>query len=242
MTSLAIDTTGRGCSVAIELARDEGGEIFQRSQEIGRGQSEIVISQLQEVVSHAGIQLSDISRVLVTIGPGSFTGISVGVSLARGIALANDCAIFGALSTDVVRVAADSLGICLRDAARVLAVIDAGRGEIYGHQFNREGSVLLHDGGPFALAPAAVSDYVTGNNIDAVMGPGVSVIQDELGEISERALIIEGEAIASAAYLLKVEEARLVDGADVRPFYLRPPDAKPQLHKTLARREARRTI
>ncbi len=87
MLVLAIDTSGTGCSAAVYDGRAE--EVLARAgAEIGRGHAERLMDFVDEALIAADRQLADIERIAVTIGPGSFTGIRVGVAAARGLALA----------------------------------------------------------------------------------------------------------------------------------------------------------
>ena len=85
MTILAIDTCENYCSSAVLLA---SGEVYAAADAIGRGHAEHLIPQFEGLMSEAGIEYADITRVAVTTGPGTFTGLRIGLSVARGVALA----------------------------------------------------------------------------------------------------------------------------------------------------------
>jgi tRNA threonylcarbamoyladenosine biosynthesis protein TsaB len=84
---LAIDTALEACSAAV---LDTEGKLVVRSLPMARGHAEALMPLIAETMSAAGTEFADLDRIAVTIGPGSFTGVRVGVAAARGIALAAD--------------------------------------------------------------------------------------------------------------------------------------------------------
>src|SRR5579872_322206 len=87
MRVLAIDTALAACSAAV-LDTDYGGILASESLPMLRGHAEALMPLLQRVMNDAGMAFPDLDRVAVTTGPGSFTGLRVGIAAARGIALA----------------------------------------------------------------------------------------------------------------------------------------------------------
>ena len=86
MLVLAIDTAGVDCSAAVydSSSREILGSVVDN---IGKGHAERLMSAIDEALAQASRSLSDIQRIAVVVGPGSFTGIRVGVAAARGLAL-----------------------------------------------------------------------------------------------------------------------------------------------------------
>ena len=87
MRVLAIDTALAACSAAV-LDTDDGGIVASQSLPMTRGHAEALMPLLVRLMQDAGMAFRDIDRVVVTTGPGSFTGLRVGIAAARGIALA----------------------------------------------------------------------------------------------------------------------------------------------------------
>jgi tRNA threonylcarbamoyladenosine biosynthesis protein TsaB len=87
MLILAIDTALDACAAGV-LDTEAGAMIAQESQAMKRGHAEALMPLLARVIKQAGIVFSALDRIAVTTGPGSFTGLRVGLSAARGIALA----------------------------------------------------------------------------------------------------------------------------------------------------------
>ena len=134
MIVLALDTAGTGCFAAVY---DSGEDrlLASAGAVIGRGHAEQLMAFVDQALEASGKTLADIERIAVTIGPGSFTGIRVGVAAARGFALA--------LGVPAVGI---SVLAALSEAARqahpgrdVLAAMDAKRDELYCQRFKADG-------------------------------------------------------------------------------------------------------
>src|SRR5450432_1394851 len=93
MTILALDTSGAACSVAL---RDGAGRLLaHRFEALARGHAERLMPMLREVMAEADVDFAALALIAVTTGPGSFTGIRVGLAAARGLALASGLPILG---------------------------------------------------------------------------------------------------------------------------------------------------
>ena len=138
--TLAIDCSARFCSVALF---DDGEDriLATASPDIGRGHAEQLPAVLQSVLADAGVDLSRVGRIGVTVGPGSFAGIRVGVAFARGLALALDVPVVGVGSLEGIAIPA-----ARHHGKAVMAVLDAKRDHVWA---------ILVDAGGTVTAPAA---------------------------------------------------------------------------------------
>src|ERR1700733_4635156 len=126
MRVLAIDTALAACSAAV-LDTDDGGIVASESLPMTRGHAEALMPLLARLMQDANMAFRDIDRVVVTTGPGSFTGLRVGIAAARGIALAAGKPAVG-LST-LSAYAAPHLAE--DETVPVLAAIDARHEHVY---------------------------------------------------------------------------------------------------------------
>jgi tRNA threonylcarbamoyladenosine biosynthesis protein TsaB len=219
MIVLALDTAGVDCSAAL-YDSDTDEILAEVSETIGRGHAERLMSFVETCVEKARLTLDDVDRIAVTIGPGSFTGIRVGVAAARGFALALGVPAVG-VSTLAVLAAAE---IEANGGDAVMAAIDAKRGEIYLQAFNSRGVasteavvVSVED----ARSAAAAFD-------GRIVGSGAALIAGEGREAD-----VDHYPIRTLARLASAEDASMVRP---KPLYLRGPDAKPQSGFALARK------
>src|SRR5580704_14983802 len=89
MRLLAIDTALEACAAAI-LDTEAGGIIATETTAMARGHAEALMPQIARVMDAARLEFAELDRVAVTVGPGSYTGLRVGIAAARGIALVSD--------------------------------------------------------------------------------------------------------------------------------------------------------
>lgn len=209
---LAIDTAGEACAAAIFDPTD-GRTLASNAPIIGKGHAERLMDVLSETLAAAGCRYRDIAQIAVGVGPGSFTGIRVGVAAARGLALSLGIEAIGVTSLHAsAETAADASG-------DLLVLRDAKRGEVYALPVS-DG----HAGEPELLAL---------EDLQYRFGQGGALRL--LGSGAERgALYLTGREISIVGTSDAVDPAVLarlaVAGRTVRaaPLYLRGPDAKPQ--------------
>ncbi|MCB5201466.1 tRNA (adenosine(37)-N6)-threonylcarbamoyltransferase complex dimerization subunit type 1 TsaB [Neorhizobium sp. T786] len=218
MIVLAIDTAGVDCSAAL-YDSETGRMLAAVTDMIGKGHAERLMAVIDEVLAQAALELKDVDRIAVVIGPGSFTGIRVGVAAARGLALALDISSVGITTLETL--AAMHLG---EPSGRPLLVaMDAKRNELYVQTFAADGRHLSE---PVAMSPEDTASLASSLSAD-VAGSGRALVMGE-----ENAAVADRFDIATVARLgaLKTEEA-----SRPKPLYLRGPDAKPQTGYALAR-------
>jgi tRNA threonylcarbamoyladenosine biosynthesis protein TsaB len=126
MRLLAIDTALEACSAAV-LDTQAGGIVAQETRAMARGHAEALMPLLRRVIEQWGGSFADLDRIAVTTGPGSFTGLRVGIAAARGLALAADKPIVGlsTLSAFAAPCVADN------DALPVVAAVDARHAHVF---------------------------------------------------------------------------------------------------------------
>ncbi len=138
MRVLAIDTALEACSAAVlDIAQPQA--MVHETLPMARGHAEALMPMIDRVVRKSGLQYEQFDRIAVTIGPGSFTGLRVGIAAARGIALAAGKPAIG-LST-LAALAAPL--IAEDDSGAVVAAIDARHDHVYLQVFGPGGRTLV---------------------------------------------------------------------------------------------------
>lgn len=197
MIVLAVDTCLGACSAALV---DGETVCARRFEPMVRGHQERLAPMVAEVMAEAGLPFTAVDKVAATVGPGSFTGLRVGLAFAKGLALAlgKPCVGVGSLEA-----------LAAGFSGRVIACADARHAQLYWQTF--------YDGRP--LGPAALGPIeAIPNEADILTGPGAALLAPRI----EFASVIEQAAPDPEAV------ARLAMDSDAppKPLYLRKPDAK----------------
>jgi tRNA threonylcarbamoyladenosine biosynthesis protein TsaB len=218
MLILAIDTALDACAVAV-LDTGAGVPIAQESQVMKRGHAEALMPLIARVMKEAGISFAALDRIAVTTGPGSFTGLRVGLSAARGIALAAGKPIVGV--TTLTAYAAPI--VSTNSAAPVIAAIDARHDHVYIQ-------VVSGDGGPL-IAPriAPIQEALGASRFGAphLVGNAARLLADRWPADAQPPFQVDAQPAPDIAWVAWVGAAVSPETAPARPYYLRAPDAKP---------------
>ena len=121
MKILALDSATSACSAAVWA---DGRVMARRHAEMARGQSEALVPMVAEVMAEVGLGFADLDLLAVTVGPGAFTGIRIGLAAARALALAAGLPLAGVSTLEAVAAAAPA------DGRPLLVVLDSKREEI----------------------------------------------------------------------------------------------------------------
>lgn len=232
MNILAFDTTLGACSAAVARAGNGEPELFSAFEFRNREHAEVLMPMIGRVLDEAGLTYDSLEAIAVTLGPGSFTGTRVGVAAARGYALALSIPLIALTSLEVMaHQAIDQLD----EVPDTLAVsIDARRSEVYFALFNGAGIAL---GESAALSPVDAAKILPASGRTVAVGSGAGLLAESAlsrGLDIETALAdLQPDARMLAVMALEREPA----SGPVSPLYLRPPDAKPQSGKAIARRD-----
>jgi tRNA threonylcarbamoyladenosine biosynthesis protein TsaB len=224
---LALDTALEACAVAV-LDTDRAGGLTSRSLPMARGHAEALMPLVAAVMSAAEVEFAELDRIAVTVGPGSFTGLRVGVAAARGIALAA-----GVPAVGVTTLAAFAAPFFEADASRaLLAVIDARHSQVYMQLFGAGGRSLI---GPCL---ASIGDAVQAATADPtrIVGNAARLIEAAWPVNERRPLAVTPVRAPDIAWVARLGAAIADDSGVVKPLYLREADARPQEAGILPRR------
>ena len=220
MKILAFDTAMAACSVAvIEADRDQHVLLAEHQEARPRGHAEVLVPLIAEVMEQAGTSFDDLDRIAVTTGPGTFTGVRIGIATARGLALASDLPVIGITTLEAIAAGAMELGAKNRPVA---AIIDARRGEVYVQRFRPDMEPLS---APAALPYEAAAAEIAGT-ASLLVGTGVHLVTPLLAPDADFAR--NERAADQPRALIIARRAALRDPSDepLVPLYLRAPDAK----------------
>jgi tRNA threonylcarbamoyl adenosine modification protein YeaZ len=223
MRLLAIDTAFEACSVGVAIG---DAKPVVRSAIVHRGHAERLMPMIGDAMAEAGLAFADLDRIAVTVGPGSFTGLRVGIAAARGLALVTGAEAVGIGTLAVHAEEARAAG----GPGPILAVLAAGRGEVYGQSFAADGS----EASPPEIGPPERFARLIGADT-VVVGSGADALAAVVGQ-ARAARIVHRRSAPDIAALLRLARIAPPPTEAPRPLYLRPPDAKPQAAAAFARR------
>jgi tRNA threonylcarbamoyladenosine biosynthesis protein TsaB len=218
MLILAIDTALDACSAGV-LDTRAGKLIAQESQAMKRGHAEALMPLIARVVKQAGVAFTRLDRIAVTTGPGSFTGLRVGLSAARGIALAADKPIVGL--TTLAAYAAPVVGV--NQEHPVISAIDARHDHVYFQVVSGDGGSLV----PPRVAPIAEALDASRFGAPLLVGNAAGILADRWPADAPPPFRVDPQPAPDITWLAWLGAAVSPDSAPARPYYLRAPDAKP---------------
>ena len=225
MNLLVIDTAANLCAACI-YDTSAGRELGRSVRDIGKGHAEVLMDVIAEALGAASLAFSDIGAIAVAAGPGSFTGIRVGVSVARGLALALKAPATGLTTLEALALEArETFG-----PKPVLAAIDGGRDGIYASVYDSLGET---DHAPAVLDLDRALKLAS--TVAVVAGSAAPRIVEALA--GKAPMIGPTAATADIASYARLAVANGFSGGKPRPLYLRTPDARPQAHLSLPRKE-----
>jgi len=218
MYILGVDTTQAACSAALYDALRQR-VCASNWHEMPRGHAEALPGIINTTLKQAGLAFNDIGKLATTIGPGTFSGVRIGLAAARGFALALDLPLVGITSLEAI-----AAGVENYQQKTVLAAFDARRDEVYGQIFTK---------GQPATSPQLLSVREAASLADHIDGEVeiVGTASEMLAELNNKLRLSHAPALPDSAIVAKLASERsaqdAVQGA-VQPLYLRKADAKAQ--------------
>jgi tRNA threonylcarbamoyl adenosine modification protein YeaZ len=227
MRVLAIDTALAACSAAV-LDTDQAGVLASESVPMLRGHAEALMPLVAGLMRRADLAFTNIDRVVVTTGPGSFTGLRVGIAAARGIALAADKPAFGISTLS----ACAAPHLASDDTAPVIAAIDARHDHVYLQVFGPAGRIVM------APRLAALSDAVRAASEapSRIVGSAAQTVADRLPNGAPAPLRVDPRDAPDIIWVARMGAVLPEGQSPPKPQYLRAPDAQPQNAAQLPRR------
>lgn len=206
---LAVDTCLAASSVAIL-----DGDVVRaaRSEPMTRGHQERIAVVAREVAAEAGVKFADLTRIAVTVGPGSFTGLRVGLSFAKGLATALSIPCVGVNTLEALAASVGATGL-------VAGVLDAKMGQVYLQVFDGGTALMAPDALEVGVAAARLAELYSGGPATLV-GSGAPLVADVLPDAT-----VLTPAYPDPTAVARLAAARPAPTHSPRPLYLRAPYA-----------------
>lgn len=226
MRVLAIDTALGQCAACI-LDTEEAVPVAAESIAMERGHAESLLPLLDRLVSGVEGGFESLDRVAVTVGPGSFTGLRIGIAAARAIGVATDRPVIGvttlsALLAPLVQGSRSRL---------VIGAIDARGGRVWVQAIAPSGSLII----PPSLLTIREVVRLAGSGSLVIVGSGAPALAREASAVGLDARLHPSPPVPDTAWVARIGAAADPEAALPKPLYLAPPDARPQDGSRLAR-------
>jgi tRNA threonylcarbamoyladenosine biosynthesis protein TsaB len=219
MLILAIDTALDACSAGI-LDTDAGKLIAHESLPMKRGHAEALMPLIARVMKASSIAFAALDRIAVTTGPGSFTGLLVGLSAARGIALAA-----GKPAVGVTTLTAYAAPVVSESGEHpVISAIDARHDHVYFQVVSGNGSSLVWP------QLVSIEEALGASRFGApwLVGNAAEILRQRWPAQALAPFKVDAQPAPDIAWVGWLGAAVSPDNAPAKPYYLRAPDAKPQ--------------
>lgn len=232
MITLALDTTTRAGSIAVV---DDGGLRVALAGDSSRSHAERLPGDLLNALASAGVGVPDVDVFAVAAGPGSFTGLRIGIATMQGLAFATGKRMAAVSALEAL---AESAWVETGHAAGTIGVwMDAHRGEVFSALYEvergaRGPATRLHLlDGPTVADPRAVwQAWSDGDRApEVVIGDGAALYRDVVARGEGAAAVFDAPLLAPAIGRIAIELARsggTIAPAAVQPIYVRRPDAE----------------
>lgn len=218
MLILACDASTSVVTVAVAYAEDAGREILTEISVTSRGASEALLPAAHAALRLVGKDLGTVERVLVGVGPGTFTGIRIALATARALVFATG----GALSKNTTLAALAAPALLSMQKPDILAVLDAKRRQVFAQRFAGDAPC----GGVFCVAPEELSSRLPVENAPLVVGDGAVRYREALSGLGH--IPPDGSPlhrVTAAGHVLSADLTP-VSPEEVVPLYVREPDAE----------------
>jgi len=218
-TILALDSSGAACSVAVWR---RNGVVARRYQAMMRGHAEALMPMLVETMAEAGESLRALSAVGVTVGPGAFTGIRIGLAAARGIGLATGTPVVGITTFAAVAEAVSKTELI---GHRLLVILDSKRGDVFVQEFTADRGLV---GSPEILPPDRVRQRLASGAF-ILAGDGLGIVRPHLDGADFAVSYSSADGPVDAANVARVAARSVAQrtGLPPAPLYLRTPEVRP---------------
>jgi len=218
---LGIETATDICSVALAA---EGTVVHEIAAGTPRAHAEMLMQQITGILERQGWGMTDLDGLAVSIGPGSFTGLRIGLAAAKGIAWARDIPLVAVPTLDALAFKTVNADLT-RQGETLVTAVDSRKGEVYVQMYSLENGVAVPQGSVAISDPEEILSRLRGKQA-VVTGPSMQLRSVLVGGGSAGIRVVEGAAASCTAgpvALLgekRIEAGEAADRAMLEPLYV----------------------
>ena len=221
MKILGIDTSSKYLSIALS---EDDSIIAEHSFLLDRKHSSLLIPKISQMLEENNISLSNIDAFIVGLGPGSFTGLRIGISTVKGFGIAAGKPCIGVPSLDALALNVDE------KKSIIVPVIDAKRDNLYSAVYERKNNRIIKKTNHLLLG---VNELMKKVKKEAVfLGDGIELYKNKIAQLNKRAVFLEDKYwYPKASNLIrlgiaKIKKYKRKDLSKLNPIYLYPKDCQ----------------
>lgn len=219
MRVLALDTALGQCAAAV-LETSETEPLAIEAVPLERGHAEALLPMLERVTDAVEGGFASLDRVVVTVGPGSFTGLRIGIAAARAIGLATGVPVVGVTTLSALMAPV----VALPRSRLVVAAIDARGGRVYAQAIGPNGRTIVQPG----ILTIREIVRALGSAGVLLVGPAAPALASEAWAVGLDARLHDASPFPDIGWVARLGAAARPEHALPKPLYLAPPDARPQ--------------
>jgi tRNA threonylcarbamoyladenosine biosynthesis protein TsaB len=220
MRILGIDTTTKFLSIGLY----DNGRLYEYSLEVGRGLSSLITTTIKRVIEAAGLKIKDLDYFACGLGPGSFTGVRIGLSTMKGFSWSLNKKIIGIPTLDILAYAA------IGDNERIIPIVDAKRNLIYTSVYLAKKGVLKRNRPYMLLAPKDFYKEIKPGSL--LIGDAVMLYKDDILRKTRGVHFLDkdywypkGSSIIKLA-LERIKAKKFDNPFTIEPIYLYPKECQ----------------
>jgi len=217
---LGIDTTTKFICLGLYV----DGKFYEYNLQVGRSISELLVPTIQRVLTALGLKIADIDYFACGLGPGSFTGMRIGLATAKGLSIVRNKPVIGVSSLDIL-----AKNVLVNDAL-IVSASDARRGLIYCSSYNFEKGVLRRKSEYSLLT---LDEFIKKfNHKPIILGDAVSLYRDKLLSSIKGSRVLEKDHWLLKAHnlidlaLAKIKAKQFSSALTIKPIYLYPKECQ----------------
>ena len=220
MKILGIDTTTKFLCLGLYV----DGKFYEYNLETGRSLSVLLVPTIQRVIAAAGLRIADIDYFACGLGPGSFTGMRIGLATIKGLSVVRNKSVVGVSTLDIL---AENV---LVNNNLIVPAIDARRGLIYCSSYKREQGLLKRKSEYLLLNSDEFVKKFASNPI--VIGDAAALYGDKISARIKGASILDKDYWFPKAYnliklaLAKIKSRQFSSAQTIKPIYLYPQECQ----------------
>ena len=222
MKILGIDTSSKFLSIAVS---EDKNIIKEESYLLDRQHSSQLVPKIKELLKKSRLSIKKIDGFVIGIGPGSFTGLRIGVSTVKGFGIALGKPCIGVASIDAI--ACNAVGV---SGNEIIPVIDAKRGQVYAAIYRKKGNQIIRISEYLLLPIDKLMKKIKGSPV--FLGDGVSLYKDKICDMNRKAVFMEEKYWYPGAGRLielgfaKIKNMKKVNLDKLIPMYMYPEDCQ----------------